>query len=102
MKQIFSVFLVLAMVNLSFANFSFGGEVEKKPLQLEEMVELATRTGMLWDPVRMIEAVQAREQLQSTAMPNGVALLHPRRPLADVLGEPLLALGVSPQGAPAR
>ncbi len=67
---------------------------------IEEMVHLATRTGMLWDPERMIEAVRAREQLQSTAMPNGVALLHPRRPLANVLGEPVLALAVSFQGIP--
>ncbi len=67
---------------------------------IQEMVDLATKTGMLWDPDRMIEAVLAREQLQSTAMPNGVALLHPRRPLANILGEPVLALGVSLQGIP--
>ena len=67
---------------------------------IQEMVDLATKTGMLWDPDRMIEAVRAREQLQSTAMPNGVALLHPRRPLANILGEPVLALGVSLQGIP--
>lgn len=67
---------------------------------VDEMVKLATATGMLWDPERMVEAVQAREQLQSTAMPNGVALLHPRRPLANVLGEPVLTLGVSYQGIP--
>ncbi len=67
---------------------------------IQEMVDLATKTGMLWDPDRMIEAVRAREQLQSTAMPSGVALLHPRRPLANVLGEPVLALGVSLQGIP--
>ena len=67
---------------------------------IAEMVELASQTGILWDPDRMIEAVQSREQMQSTAMPNGVALLHPRRPLANILGEPILALGVSPQGIP--
>jgi PTS system nitrogen regulatory IIA component len=46
----------------------------------------------------MIQAVQAREDLQSTAMESGVALLHPRRPLAAILGEPTLALGLSRQG----
>jgi len=67
---------------------------------IEEMVGLAAVTGMLWDEQRMREAIQAREQLQSTAMTNGVALLHPRRPLSNVLGEPLLAMGVSLQGIP--
>lgn len=67
---------------------------------IEAMVELAAATGMLWDQEKMLEAIQAREQLQSTAMPNGVALLHPRRPLSNILGEPLLSMGVSPQGIP--
>ena len=48
----------------------------------------------------MADAVRAREQLQSTAMDNGVALLHPRRPLANILAEPVLAVGISPQGIP--
>lgn len=67
---------------------------------IEEMVGLAAATDMLWDQDKMLEAIQAREQLQSTAMPNGVALLHPRRPLSNILGEPLLSMGVSPQGIP--
>jgi PTS system nitrogen regulatory IIA component len=33
-------------------------------------------------------------------MDNGVALLHPRRPLPDAAGEPVLAVGISPQGIP--
>lgn len=67
---------------------------------IQEMVGLVAETGMLWDVDRMLEAILAREDLQSTAMPNGVALLHPRRPLANILGEPLLSLGVSHSGIP--
>jgi len=67
---------------------------------IEEMVALAAETGMLWDTERMEEAIRAREELQSTAMPNGVAVLHPRRPLSNILGEPVLALGMSNQGIP--
>ena len=65
-----------------------------------EMAELAASGGILWDPGKMAEAVRAREQLQSTAMPSGVALLHPRRPLANILAESVLAVGVSAQGIP--
>lgn len=67
---------------------------------VEEMVALAAETGMLWDTDRMEEAIRSREELQSTAMPNGVAILHPRRPLANILGEPILSLGISPSGIP--
>lgn len=61
---------------------------------------LAERTGLLWDAARMAEAVQAREQLHTTALDIGVALLHPRRPQASILAEPLIALGISPQPLP--
>ena len=64
------------------------------------MVELASRTGMLWDPEKMAEAVRARESLHPTALDNGVALLHPRRPMANVLAEPMIALGRTYHGIP--
>jgi PTS system nitrogen regulatory IIA component len=64
------------------------------------MVEVATRTGWLWDPDKMVQAVRARENLHPTALDNGVALLHPRRPLADILGQGFLALGCTPNGIP--
>ena len=35
-----------------------------------------------------------------TALENGVALLHPRRPMAKILGQPFLALGCTSSGIP--
>lgn len=67
---------------------------------IDSMAKLAAETGMLWDPDAVAEAVLAREDMQPTALDNGVALLHPRRPMANILAEPLLALGISPQGIP--
>jgi PTS system nitrogen regulatory IIA component len=64
------------------------------------MVELAARTGHIWDVAQLAEAVRAREQLHPTALDNGVALLHPRRPLTNILAQPLLALGRTQQGIP--
>src|SRR3954447_22491971 len=62
------------------------------------MAEIAARTHLLWDPAKMAEAVRAREEMQSTALDNGVALLHPRRPMPSILAEAVLALGLSPGG----
>lgn len=64
------------------------------------MVELAAQTGWLWDPEKMIEAVRTREDMYPTALENGVALLHPRRPMPNILGQAILALGVSRSGIP--
>jgi PTS system nitrogen regulatory IIA component len=65
-----------------------------------KMTELAARTHLLWDPAKMAEAVRAREEMHSTALDNGVALLHPRRPMPAVLAEAVLALGITPGGIP--
>ncbi|TWT34237.1 PTS sugar transporter subunit IIA [Blastopirellula retiformator] len=65
-----------------------------------ELCDLATEAGLLWDPEKMSEAVLARENMHTTALDNGVALLHPRRPLPDIISEGFLCLGRTYQGVP--
>ena len=67
---------------------------------IRSMVQLAGSTGLLWDMDAMTEAVKAREELHTTALDNGVALLHPRRPMPGLLGDTFLAVGVVPSGVP--
>ncbi len=67
---------------------------------LRAMVDLAARTGWVWDAEGVREAVRAREALCPTAQDNGVALLHPRRPMPSVLERPFLALGRTLSGVP--
>ena len=67
---------------------------------IDSMVELAAQTGWLWDAKEMAQAVKAREDIHTTALENGVALLHPRRPMAKILGQPFLALGCTSSGIP--
>lgn len=78
----------------------FPLEARTRNSVITSMVELAAGTGLLWDPEKMVEAVRTRENLHPTALDNGVALLHPRRPMPTVLAEPLLALGRTYQGIP--
>jgi nitrogen PTS system EIIA component len=67
---------------------------------IRRMCELGVGTGLLWDAVKMAVAVEQREELHPTALDNGVALLHPRRPQTSILGGPLLVLGVLSSGLP--
>ena len=67
---------------------------------ITRMVELAAGTGWLWDPPKMVEAVRSREDMHPTALENGVALLHPRRPMSRILSQPFLALGRTETGIP--
>lgn len=59
------------------------------------MVDVAARTGWLWEPQRLADAVHSREEMHPTALENGVALMHPRRPLSTILDRPFLALGIT-------
>ncbi len=67
---------------------------------ITRMVEVAARTGWLWDPPKMAEAVRSREDLYPTALETGVALLHPRRPMSSILGHAFLAFGRTERGIP--
>lgn len=60
----------------------------------------SVESGLLWDGETMADAIRAREQLHPTALENGVALLHPRRPQIDLMAEPFIALGITPGGIP--
>jgi nitrogen PTS system EIIA component len=64
------------------------------------MTGLAAATGWLWDEDKMADAVRQREEMHPTALDNGVALLHPRRPLAGILAQAFLALGITETGIP--
>jgi PTS system nitrogen regulatory IIA component len=64
------------------------------------MVRLAEQSWQVYDPEAVLGAVRAREEMASTALENGVALLHPRRPLPNALGESVLAFGRTAGGIP--
>ena len=45
---------------------------------LRDMVDFAARTGRVSDPKALLASVLAREELCTTALPGGIALLHAR------------------------
>lgn len=67
---------------------------------LRELVLLAERTGLLYDPSSIIAALEEREAQRSTALAGGIAFPHPRRPLPRATAEPFLCLARVPAGIP--
>jgi len=67
---------------------------------LREMVALAERSWQVYDGAALFEAVRQREELGSTALPTGVAIPHPHRPLPTVLGEAVIAFARTASGIP--
>jgi PTS system nitrogen regulatory IIA component len=69
-----------------------------KPKVIQLLCDKVTATGTLWDPDKMADAIRKREDLHPTALENGVAMLHPRRPMANIIGTPFVAIGVTTSG----
>lgn len=67
---------------------------------IKQMCDQTAKTGKLWDPSKMETAIRNREELHPTALGNGIALMHPRRPMPSIMGDPFLALGVTSSGIP--
>lgn len=67
---------------------------------IDSICEFTSQTGVLWDAPKMAEAVRVREDLHPTALENGVALLHPRRPMPSIVPEPFLSLAITSSGIP--
>jgi PTS system nitrogen regulatory IIA component len=71
-----------------------------RPAVLQALIEVAGRTWQIWDPAAILKAVREREDVMSTGFDNGVAIPHPRNPLPESLGQPLIAFGRTLSGIP--
>lgn len=69
-----------------------------KPKVIQNLCDNIAATGVLWDPDKMAEAIRKREDLHPTALENGVAMLHPRRPMPNIIGDAFIGLGITSSG----
>ena len=67
---------------------------------IRNITKLAADAGILWDADGMADALREREEMASTALDVGVAILHPRQPQPHIIAENFLALGVAGRGVP--
>ncbi|MEI7908238.1 MAG: PTS sugar transporter subunit IIA [Verrucomicrobiota bacterium] len=70
---------------LPLNGIALDGPQSTKSEVLHSITALAEATGLLFDKDYLLTSLVDRESLCSTAMPGGVALLHPRRPIPAVI-----------------
>lgn len=85
---------------LDAENILFPFAAKTKDSVIRTLAQKGAEMGKIWDPDRLADALRQREEMLSTAMDNGVAILHPRRPMPDNTGEPFVLLGVALRGIP--
>lgn len=77
---------------LNPASIELNSPAEGKPAVLKELVRLAERTGLLLDGLALHASLVERESILSTALPGGLAICHPRRPIPQALQRTLITL----------
>ncbi len=70
---------------LPLTGIALDVQITNKSDVLRSIGTLADATGLLFDKDQLISSLVDREALCSTAMPRGVALCHPRRPIPSVI-----------------
>lgn len=78
----------------------FPFTAKTKDSVIRQMAARGAQLGKVWDPDRLADALRFREEMMSTAMENGVAILHPRRPMPDNTADSFVLLGVALRGIP--
>lgn len=89
---------VSSLLKLDFVQVPL--EARTKRSVLEGLVEVAGRTWQVWEPAKVLAAVQEREEALSTAFAEGIAVPHPRNPLPQCLGTSVVAFGKTETGIP--
>ena len=82
--------LLTAMMSPEGINLQLPARTKSSVLL--ELVTLADCTGLLWDQPGLLAALQQRESLCTTALPNGIAIPHPRQPMPYASAEPMVCL----------
>ncbi len=85
---------------LSPDSVSINIQARTKPSLIREMVNLADKTGLVLMKDELITSLEEREALCSTALPNGIALLHPRNHIPYMFEDSFIVLGRVSCGLP--
>lgn len=65
---------------------------------LKQLVVPLKKTGFARDTDVLLESLIERERMMTTAVGHGIAMPHPRRPIAGMFAEPAVVLGICPKG----
>jgi PTS system nitrogen regulatory IIA component len=82
------------------ANIELSITAKTRASVIREMVALADRSGLVFEPKELLASIEAREQLCSTALPGGIALLHARHHDAYLVERSFIVLGRTFQSIP--
>lgn len=83
--------LLPLLLRPEFIDLDFRAKTRKSVMR--DLVDKAEALELLYDPVDLLNQIEQREAVSSTALPGGIALLHPHHPDPYLIAEPFMLLG---------
>lgn len=87
-KNIRDDILLPKLVKSEFIELDLTAKTRKSVIR--DLVDKAESLGLLCDPADMLEQLEEREAVSSTALPGGIALPHPHHPAPYLVMEPFI------------
>lgn len=87
-KEIRDDILLPQLLKVEYIDLDFKAKTRKSVIR--DLVDAAEAQGLLYDPADLLEQLEAREAVSSTALPGGIALPHPHHPDPYLIVEPFI------------
>ena len=82
--------LLPQLLKPAYIDLDFTAKTRKSVLH--DLVDMAERLELLYDPVDLFAQLEARETFSSTALPGGIALPHPHHQDPYLIAEPFMLI----------
>ena len=80
--------LLPQLIRPEFVSMDLGSKTRKSVIR--NLVDMAEGLELLCDPADLLHQLEEREAVSSTALPGGIALLHPHHPDPYLITEPFM------------
>jgi PTS system fructose-specific IIA component/PTS system nitrogen regulatory IIA component len=89
-SQLTNDILLPLLFRPEFVDLDFRAKTRKSVMR--DLVDKAEALELLYDPTDLLAQIEQREAVSSTALPGGIALLHPHHPDPYLITEPFMLL----------
>ena len=89
-KEVKDNILIPLLLKVEYIHLDFNSKTRKSVIR--DLVDVAAEHGLLCDPADLLQQLEEREAVSSTALPGGIAIPHPHHPDPYLIMEPFMLI----------
>jgi excisionase family DNA binding protein len=89
-KEVKDDILLPQLLKVEYIDLDFRAKTRKSVIR--DLVDAADEKGLLCDPADLLNQLEERESVSSTALPGGIAIPHPHHPDPYLIMEPFMLI----------